>query len=547
MSAEIVLCHGREYVNTEQGLSLVHDFPNPFSPDSALPAINWKGAWIIITPVAPGAPIVAPRMPSAAALPIFKRETSFLPHTEVIRDDSSLPSPESPSTELRVSLPDPEPAPLVVAEPELVAEIVSPIASPIVPVSIAEVALPRSPPPPARHSEDRKPAIRQPTPQVMQPLSNTEIRMRAPSTRNYTTVEAIREIPRWQEVEQDRLAHSSNRSQYGRNDSQQNRNGRGTSNGRHTPESDYPPQRSGKRSLYDRENLSSGRSQPSHSDYRPPSPRRSSHDRSMPSDRRPSPSYSNDNRPQHNSEFRDRDRYGERDRDPSPPRSHRAPLSASNDRYDSAEAPRSSSSSVSAAASSSTAPAASIFPPLPAELTDRSELERYVASNAGPPNVGPTLTVWVTREGMPQRDLEVEIALSASVSGLKAKLRAITGMPIREQRLALGKIVLHPDHKMSSLKEEIQQGATILLTKRGGEGKIDVETVDGRSHSFEFGPKDFVADLEDAVAEKVFNNVERVRFHLLNGGHRLRRPSTLLAAGVKSGHKVRLVLSVQSG
>lgn len=547
MSAEIVLCHGREYVNTEQGLSLVHDFPNPFSPDSALPAINWKGAWIIITPVVPGTAIIAPVMPNATALPVFKRETSSLPPPEVIRDDSSLPSPESPSAELRVSLPDPETAPIMVVEPEIVSEVIAPISAPTVPTTPIETLPPRSSPSPVYHIEDTKPILRQATPQVSQPLSNTEIRMRAPSTRNYTTVEAIREIPRWQEVEQERAHHSSNRSQYGRSDSQQNRNGRGPSNGRHSPESDYPPQRSGKRSMYERENVASGRSQSNHSDYRPPSPRRSPHDRPMSSDRRPSPSYSNDNRPHNNSEFRDRDRYGDRDRDSSPPRALRAPIPTTTIRHDLTEPARTNSTTASPVQPTPSAPAASIFPPLPAELTDRSELERYVASNAGPPNVGPTLTVWVTREGMPQRDLEVEIAVSASVSGLKAKLRAITGMPIREQRLLMGKIVLHPDHKMSSLKEEITQGATIMLIKRGGEGKIDVETVDGRSHSFEFGPKDFVADLEDAVAEKVFNNAERVRFHLLNGGHRLRRPSTLMAAGVKSGHKVRLVLSVQSG
>ena len=74
--------------------------------------------------------------------------------------------------------------------------------------------------------------------------------------------------------------------------------------------------------------------------------------------------------------------------------------------------------------------------------------------------------------------------------------------------------------------------------------KIDVETLDGRVHSFDIGPKDYVADLEDSVHEKVFHAQDtQFHFHLLNGGHRLRRPATLAASGIKNGHKLRIVLN----
>lgn len=549
MSAEIVNCHGRDYVNTENGLSLVHDFPNPFSPDSALPAINWKGSWIIITPTLPGSAISAPVMPTRTVVASLKREPKSTTFFEVIPDDSSLPSPESPSTDMRIPEEDLGLPISMESEPEIQAENNATLhQAPISPVRVVEVP-PLPSIPDNRNNEEIKPITRQMTPQVPRPLSNSEIRMRAPSTRGYTTVQELGEIPRWSEVEERHLAQQHHRSQGSRSAQPQNRNGREASNGRRSAEAEYPSQRNGKRSHYDRDNVPSGRSSSVHADYRPPSPRRPATDSFGEAPDRRFPQYGRESANGNHMNSRLNERNGDRERErtiSSPPPIHRAPIPRSNDHHDRASS-RNAEEPVAPRSTVASSPVSlSIFPPLPAELTDRSELERYVASNAGPPNVGPTITVWVTREGMPQKDLEVEIATSASVSGLKAKLRAITGMPIREQRLSLGKTTLHPDHKMSSLQEEINLGATIQLIKRGGEGRIEVETVDGRIHAFEMGPKDFVADLEDAVIEKVFPNADRVRFHLLNGGHRLRRPSTILAAGVKAGHKLRLVLSAQS-
>lgn len=184
-----------------------------------------------------------------------------------------------------------------------------------------------------------------------------------------------------------------------------------------------------------------------------------------------------------------------------------------------------------------------VFPAPPVDFTDRAELDRAIASNAGPPNVGPTMNIAVKRDGMRHSSLEVEVALSATVRGLKAKLRALTGMLIREQRLWLGKTLVHPDLKISALAEEITEGnKALVLSKRTGPWRIDVEAMDGRLYNFDFGPKDYVADLEDAVLEKIFNGVDR-KFHLLNGGHRLRRPTTLIDSGLRNGHKVRLVLN----
>lgn len=551
MSAEIILCHGREYVNTEQGLSLVHDFPNPFSPDSALPAINWKGSWIIITPVASGTPFTTPIMPSTNAIASLKVDPSSLPPPEHIPDDSSLPSPDTPLRDSFIPSPGPEVMEISPPEPE------SLIQDPLPIVRAPEHVIPdpepssRSSSPKTASTEDIKPIVRIATPVMPQPLSNTDIRMRAPSTRPYTTVQSIGEIPRWREVESANTSQSSNRMQSSHNGSYPSRSSYSSSSGRHSPDRDYPPQRNGKRSIYDRDNMSSGRS---HGDYRPPSPRRASLDRREVNGRATRSSYSRESSSLNGSNSRDSTRNDERERDrnfgPSSSAPLRSPVPTNSTDTHTRDSLRSTSMRDTVTtpnySTRATSQSVSLFPPLPAELTDRSELERYVANNAGPPNIGPTITVMVTRDGIPQKDIEVEIATSASVSGLKAKLRAITGMFVREQRLTLGKSVLHPDLKISSLQEEIAEGKTLLLSKRSGEGRIEVETMDGRIHAFECGPSDYVADLEDAVLEKVFNNTERVRFHLLNGGHRLRRPATLNTAGVKAGHKLRLVLSAQS-
>jgi len=185
-----------------------------------------------------------------------------------------------------------------------------------------------------------------------------------------------------------------------------------------------------------------------------------------------------------------------------------------------------------------------VFPEAPVDFTDRAELDRAIANNAGPPNVGPTIVVCIKRDGMRHSTLEVEVALSATIRGLKHKLRALTGMLVREQRLWLGKVLIHPDLKISALSEELLDGnnKSLILSKRNGPWRIDVEAMDGRIYAFDFGPKDYVADLEDAALEKIFNGIDR-KFHLLNGGHRLRRPSTLIDSGIRNGHKVRLVLN----
>jgi hypothetical protein len=153
------------------------------------------------------------------------------------------------------------------------------------------------------------------------------------------------------------------------------------------------------------------------------------------------------------------------------------------------------------------------------------------------------MIVTVKRDGL-RESFDIEISLSASVGGLKSKLKALTGMCIREQRLSLGRVVLHPDLKISSLREELEDVGFLSLSKRSGMWKIDVETLDGRVYSFDIGPKDYVADLEDSVHEKLFQQVDaQFHFHLLNGGHRLRRPATLASSGIKNGHKLRIVLN----
>lgn len=555
-------------MNTDEGLHLVHDFPNPFSPDSALPAINWKGSWIIITPIASNgttsAPIMAP--PRTISPPFLKVEIpepqiSSLPSPDVTSVDTSLPSPEVqspasiPSPEAENNVPDMTHAPLetilstnltspqkqqqnaITSPPKEIPRTIpsssgknntdthlpSPItdAQDTMSTNTAESSSPRNerkPKPiflPQNHARTVLRTQSSPTQQRQQltsSLTNAQIRMFAPSTRGYTTVSSLGAMPRWREASSSAssASNSSHSSSNGNFNANQNINNASSMNGK-------------------RQHHKIDRNQ----EFSAPTARRQVHAGTEQT------SPSNDSRiaQRQNHASSSNGRETNTNSHSNSHSSGRLPpsLSAMSELYNPLEPVVSSSTTTSVQ-----------FAPFPRELTDRTELERYVASNAGPPNVGPTTIVRIKREGMrdaPRGELEIEISLSASVSGLKAKIRALTGMTIREQRLTLDKTVLHPDLKMQSLQEELEEGKILTLSKRAGEGRIEVETVDGRIHAFDCGPKDFVADLEDAVLEKIFNNSDRAKFHLLNGGHRLRRPSTLHAAGVKSGHRLRLIFN----
>lgn len=181
------------------------------------------------------------------------------------------------------------------------------------------------------------------------------------------------------------------------------------------------------------------------------------------------------------------------------------------------------------------------LPEVPAALLSHVELTRVVARAAGPPNVGPLTTLTIRKEGSKNAsDYEVEISLAASVSGLKEKLKALSGMPIREQRLTMDSLVLHPDMLISSLSD---LPGPIMLIKRTSQMRIFVETINGHSHLFDCSPDDFVADIEDFVREKgLFPS--STQFHILNGGHRLYRSRTLANSGIKSGHRLRVFANI---
>ena len=483
-------------MNTEDGLLLVHDFPNPFIPSESLPAINWRGSWVIVTPQSSSAPSAPVAMQN---VPVMNQPNSApLPPsiTSSPSEATSLPSPE-PQSPIPLPAETPDPIPHHPTEEPLQADL---------------------------FQTENPPEVKPIVSHLSRPAQNPLPAPRDFNSRRYGTVNAMSTMPRWSETPTVPSASSSD--SYPPSSRSSDRGPPINNKNRRRPGAELMP-RHGRTTngLHENSDLHAPpakRIAPAQIDS---SPQASSRRASLRS------SSTSGNQPQGS-------RNGAHIASPSRSTTVAAIATPSADLYNPLE-PIETSARVETTSTPS-APAIA-FSDLPRELFDHDELERTIASNAGPPNIGPTLVVTVKRDGA-RGILPVEVALSASISGLKLKLRALTGLLIREQRLILGKLFLHPDLKVSSLKDEIHNGKHIVLHKRSDQWRIDVETIDGRIATFDFGPKDYVADLEDAVQEKLFNGVAR-RFHLLNGGHRLRRPNTLSESGIKSGHKVRVILS----